>query len=64
MMGKEADGVAITTFKRVEKKFRVTREQYLRLLPSIEQNMQADKYCLDGQSYNLVNLYFHYEAAV
>lgn len=58
MMGKEADGVAITTFKRVEKKFRVTREQYTRLLPVIEQYMSHDIYCHDGQSYNLVNLYF------
>ena len=48
----------ITTFKRFEKKFIITREQYERLMPSILNYMDADAYCIDGKSYNLVNLYF------
>lgn len=50
--------MAITTFKRNEKKFYITRAQHDRLLPVILEHMEPDKYCLDGKSYNLVNLYF------
>lgn len=50
--------MALTTFQRYEKKFYVTRAQYERLLPVILENMDPDQYCLDGKSYNLVNLYF------
>ena len=48
----------ITTFERFEKKFIVGREQYERLMPAVLNYMDADAYCLDGNSYKLVNLYF------
>ncbi len=50
--------MAVTTFKRYEEKFYITREQHDRLLPVILRHMDPDKYCIDGKSYNLVNLYF------
>ena len=50
--------MAVTTFKRLEKKFYITRAQHDRLLPIILQHMDPDPYCLDGKNYNLVNLYF------
>ena len=50
--------MAITTFQRYEKKFYITKSQRDALLPAIYENMDPDKYCLDGKSYNLINLYF------
>ncbi len=50
--------MAIATFKRYEKKFLITKKQCEELLPVIEQHMNADKYCLDGRSYRICNLYF------
>lgn len=50
--------MAVTTFKRYEKKFYITRDQYERLLPVVLSHMEPDKYCIDDKSYNLVNLYF------
>jgi hypothetical protein len=48
----------ITTFKRVEKKFIVTKEQAGLMMPTVLNYMSPDKYCPDGKSYKLVNLYF------
>lgn len=50
--------MAIATFKRFERKFIVTKEQYERMLPVILEKMVPDKYCTDGHSYPLMNLYF------
>lgn len=50
--------MAISVFKRYEKKFIVTKSQYEELLSLIEQYMDTDKYCLDGRSYRICNLYF------
>lgn len=50
--------MAISIFKRYEKKFLITKKQCEELLPTIEQYMNADKYCLDGKSYRICNLYF------
>lgn len=50
--------MAISVFKRYEKKFLVTKQQYEELLPLIEEHMDADKYCLNGNSYRICNLYF------
>ena len=50
--------MAISTFKRYERKFLVTREQYKSMLPRILEHMEPDKYCLDDKTYPLVNLYF------
>lgn len=50
--------MAITTFRRYEKKFYITKKQRDALLPAVFEHMDPDPYCLDGKSYNLVNLYF------
>lgn len=50
--------MAVTTFRRYEKKFYITRDQYEHLLPVVLEHMEPDEYCIDGKSYNLVNLYF------
>ena len=50
--------MAVMTFRRYEKKFYISRDQYERLLPAVLEHMEPDKYCIDGKSYNLVNLYF------
>lgn len=60
-LGEGRIAMAIATFKRFEKKFIVTREQYERLLPAMLEYMQPDKYCKDGNTYSLVNLYFDNE---
>lgn len=50
--------LAISTFKRYEKKFIITKKQCEEMLPVIEEHMTADKYCVDGKFYRICNLYF------
>lgn len=50
--------MAISTFKRYEKKFRLTEAQYQSIIPVLAQYMSADEYCQDGQEYSIYNIYF------
>lgn len=49
---------AITVFKRYEKKYLMNKDSMDHLLPVILEHMEPDKYCLDGQTYQICNLYF------
>lgn len=50
--------VAITVFKRYEKKYLVTNEQYRALMDFLSQYMVFDKYCVDEKVYGLLNIYY------
>ena len=47
--------MAIKAFKRFEKKFIITKDQYDRLLPILSDYMNLDKYCKLGENYNIYN---------
>ena len=50
--------MAIKSFKRFEKKFILTAEQYNKLLPILLDYMNLDKHCKIGQNYNIYNIYY------
>ncbi|HNX15813.1 MAG TPA: polyphosphate polymerase domain-containing protein [Bacilli bacterium] len=50
--------MAITTFRRVEKKYVVTEEDKQKLLPILREHMALDPYCLNEETYHIQNLYF------
>lgn len=50
------------TFKRYEVKYFVTREQYNVIRAELERHMVPDKYCRDGGSYAIYNVYFDTES--
>lgn len=50
--------MAITTFRRYEKKYLLTPPQYQALLPVLERRMQPDVYCKDGGEYEIYGIYY------
>ena len=50
--------MAIKSFKRFEKKFILTAEQYNKLLPILLDYMNLDKHCKVGENYNIYNIYY------
>ena len=50
--------MAIKSFKRFEKKFILTSEQYNKLLPILLNYMNLDKHCKVGENYNIYNIYY------
>lgn len=50
--------MAITSFKRYEKKFLLEEAQYKAILPVLMQYMRLDDYCQQGQEYSIYNIYF------
>jgi SPX domain protein involved in polyphosphate accumulation len=52
---------AITVFKRYEKKYLMDEAAMRRLLPTILEHMEPDKFCRGGQTYEICNLYFDTE---
>ena len=48
----------ITTFKRNEMKFLLSKPQFDSIIPKILEYMNPDKYCLDGKFYNVYNIYY------
>ena len=50
--------MAIKSFKRFEKKFILTSEQYNKLLPILLDYMNLDKHCKIGENYNIYNIYY------
>jgi len=53
--------MAISTFKRYEKKFLLNEAQYRAILPVLLQHMCLDKFCKDEQEYSISNVYFDTE---
>lgn len=50
--------MAIKSFKRYEKKFLLSKEQYERLIPKLLKYMELDKHCRDGNNYSIYNIYY------
>lgn len=50
--------MAISTFKRYEKKFIVPEEKAKLLLPYFEEKTRPDGYCVDGKYYTVYNIYY------
>lgn len=50
--------MAITVFKRYEKKFLLTQNQYNMLLPMLLEYMDLDEHCLNGNDYTIYNIYY------
>lgn len=55
--------MAITSFKRNEKKFLINESQYAELLPMLMQFMHLDEYCRNGQEYSIYNIYYDTDKA-
>lgn len=50
--------MAIKSFKRFEKKFILSESQYKSLLPILYDYMNPDKYCKNGNNYNIYSIYY------
>ena len=50
--------MAIQTFKRVEAKYVITKEQMAQLMPELLEHMVFDKYCIGERAYPIYSLYF------
>ena len=50
--------MAITTFKRYEKKYLLDKEKYELLVPRLLEYMNYDKHCLNGKDYSIFNIYY------
>jgi len=50
--------MAITSFKRHEKKFLINEVQYAKILPVLGQYMHLDEFCQNGQEYSIYNIYY------
>ncbi|MCX7715319.1 MAG: polyphosphate polymerase domain-containing protein [Clostridia bacterium] len=50
--------MAISIFKRYEKKFLISKEQYELLIPKLLEYMEPDEYCRNGQNYTIYNIYY------
>ena len=55
--------MAIKSFKRYEKKYMLTTEQYKRLLPRLLEYMNPDEHCKNGEHYNIYNVYYDTESS-
>lgn len=50
--------MAIKAFQRFEKKFILNENQYKSLLPILCKYMNLDKYCKNGENYNIYSIYY------
>ncbi len=53
--------MAISTFKRYEIKFLLNKEQFESIIPHLENHMNPDKFCQQGQNYSIHNIYYDTE---
>jgi hypothetical protein len=53
--------MSIKTFKRYEKKYLVSTEQYNKLIPRLMEYMELDKHCRFGDNYGIYNIYYDTE---
>nr|MCR5208217.1 polyphosphate polymerase domain-containing protein [Eubacterium sp.] len=49
---------AISTFKRYEKKYLITKEQLDKILPLLLERMELDEYCIGGKEYRIYSIYY------
>lgn len=50
--------MAIKSFKRYEKKYLLSQNQYDLLIPKILNYMEFDKHCKDNKNYNIYSIYY------
>jgi SPX domain protein involved in polyphosphate accumulation len=50
--------MVINSFKRYEKKFILTKEQYTNLIEKLDEYMEVDKHCRNNKNYNIYNIYY------
>lgn len=50
--------MAITSFKRYEKKYMLTEEQFNNLIPRLLEYMEEDEHCKSGEDYSIYNIYY------
>ena len=48
----------LTTFRRYEKKFLLTKAQYEALIPRLSAYMELDGYCQNQRPYSIYNVYY------
>lgn len=48
----------ITAFKRYELKFALTKDQFEKIIPKINEYMNPDEYCQNGNQYSIYNIYY------
>lgn len=53
--------MALKTFQRKEIKYKITKSQYDKLLPKLLKKMDYDKYCVNGATYKVCNIYYDTE---
>ena len=53
--------MVINSFKRYEKKFILTKEQYDELIPRLLEYMELDEFCKKNGDYNIFNIYYDTE---
>lgn len=53
--------MAIKSFKRYEKKYLLTKEQYNNLIPRLLEYMNPDEHCKSGKNYSIYNIYYDTE---
>ncbi|MCR4943556.1 MAG: VTC domain-containing protein [Clostridium sp.] len=53
--------MAIKSFKRFEKKYILSREQYEELMLEVLKYMNEDKFCKNGKKYSIFNIYYDTE---
>ncbi len=53
--------MAINSFKRYEKKFLLTKEQYNELIPLLLEYMELDEFCKKNGDYSIYNIYYDTE---
>lgn len=51
----------IKTFKRYEKKYLISIEQYNILIPKLLEHMELDKHCRQDENYSIYNIYYDTE---
>lgn len=50
--------MAISTFKRYEKKYLITKEKLDKILPTLLEYMDLDEYCIGGNEYRIYSIYY------
>ena len=53
--------MVINSFKRYEKKFLLTKEQYNKLIPRLLEYMELDEFCKKNGDYSIYNIYYDTE---
>jgi hypothetical protein len=50
--------MSISTFKRYEMKFLLTKNQFTALIPKLQPYMNSDEHCQNGKDYRIYNIYY------